>query len=555
VTSGTQLDRGDDVREDEGVTVERLRASGDGIARAVDSALLDSTVPVVEPRTGDAPVLAAVPRQSSNRVFKADLTPQDRRPDLEAISLRRVRWVQRYIRGLVLADALVAFFAASVALVVRFGVDAGYGPNAFYLPVTLLFPLAWTGVLALGRAYEARFIGDGTDEFRRVLDSAVRFLALLALSSYLLNWDFARGYAIVAIPLATLASLVVRAIGRRVERKAEKEGTATRRVLVIGTERSTAELIRRLRRHDDHPFLVVGALVDSAQGDTVEGVKIVGTSREAAQSLIDCGADTIAFGAWSTLSQAELRRLSWELEGTHVDILVSPNLTDVSGPRISVRPVAGLPLLHVEKPEFTGFRRVFKGLFDRGVAAVSLVLLSPLFLVLAIAVRLDSRGPAFFRQERVGRAGRTFTMLKFRSMSVDAEDRLEEIQQDNVHGDDGPMLKVVNDPRITRVGRFLRRTSLDELPQLVNVLLGQMSLVGPRPPLPREVAQYENHVQRRLLVKPGLTGLWQVSGRADLSWEDSVRLDLYYVENWSFLLDIAILVRTVRAVLASRGAY
>jgi len=299
----------------------------------------------------------------------------------------------------------------------------------------------------------------------------------------------------------------------------------------------------------------VGALVDSAQGDTVEGVPIVGSSRDAAEALISSGADTIAFGAWSTLSQAELRRLSWELEGTHVDILVSPNLTDVSGPRISVRPVAGLPLLHVEKPEFTGFRRVFKGLFDRGVAAVSLVLLSPLFLMLALAVRLDSKGPAFFRQERVGRAGRTFTMLKFRSMSVDAEQRLDEIKQDNVHGEDGPMLKVVNDPRITRVGHFLRRTSLDELPQLVNVLLGQMSLVGPRPPLPREVAQYENHVQRRLLVKPGLTGLWQVSGRADLSWEDSVRLDLYYVENWSFLLDIAILVRTVRAVLASRGAY
>lgn len=551
--------------DEEAVAVERQRASGAGVARDADDALrtaapaLDTDAvllaPVAEPRQGDAPRLSAVPDQAARRVFKADLTPEDRRPDLEAISLRRVRWVQRYIRGLILADALAAFFAASIALVIRFGVDVGYGPNALYLPITLLFPLAWTGVLALGRAYEARFIGDGTDEFRRVLDSAVRFLALLALSSYLLNWDFARGYAIVAIPLATVLSLIVRAIGRRVERNAEKEGTASRRVLVIGTERSTAELIRRLRRHDDHPFLVVGALVDSAQGDTVEGVQVVGTSRDAADALIRCGADTIAFGAWSTLSQAELRRLSWELEGTHVDILVTPNLTDVSGPRISVRPVAGLPLLHVEKPEFTGFRRVFKGLFDRGVAFVSLVLLSPLFLMLAIAVRADSKGPAFFRQERVGRAGRTFTMLKFRSMSVDAEDRLEDIKADNVHGDDGPMLKVVNDPRVTRVGRFLRRTSLDELPQLVNVLLGQMSLVGPRPPLPREVAQYENHVQRRLLVKPGLTGLWQVSGRADLSWEDSVRLDLYYVENWSFLLDIAILVRTVRAVLASRGAY
>jgi exopolysaccharide biosynthesis polyprenyl glycosylphosphotransferase len=546
--------------DEEAVAVERQRAQSAGLAHAIDDALraadpVDPDVIALAPGATavEPPVLTTVPQQTT-RIFKADLTPEDRRPDLEAISLRRVRWVKRYIRGLIVADALAAFFAASFALVLRFGVDAGYGPNAIYLPVTLLFPLAWVGVLGLGRAYEARFIGDGTDEFRRVLDSAVRFLAILALSSYLLNWDFARGYAIVAIPLAMVLSLIVRAIGRRVERRAEREGTASRRVLVIGTERSTAELIRRLRRHDDHPFLVVGALVDQAQGDTVEGVPVVGTSRDAADALIRSGADTIAFGAWSTLSQAELRRLSWELEGTHVDILVTPNLTDVSGPRISVRPVAGLPLLHVEKPEFTGFRRVFKGLFDRGVAFVSLVLLAPLFFVLAIAVRIDSHGPAFFRQERVGRAGKTFTMLKFRSMSTDAEERLDDIKAANVHGD-GPLLKVVDDPRITRVGRFLRKTSLDELPQLVNVLFGQMSLVGPRPPLPREVAQYENHVQRRLLVKPGLTGLWQVSGRADLSWEDSVRLDLYYVENWSFLLDIAIMVRTVRAVLASRGAY
>ncbi len=546
--------------DEEAVAVERQRAQSAGLAHAIDDALraadpVDPEVIALVPGATavEPPVLTSVPQQTT-RIFKADLTPEDRRPDLEAISLRRVRWVKRYIRGLIVADALAAFFAASFALVLRFGVDAGYGPNAIYLPVTLLFPLAWVGVLGLGRAYEARFIGDGTDEFRRVLDSAVRFLAILALLSYLLNWDFARGYAIVAIPLAMVLSLIVRAIGRRVERRAEREGTASRRVLVIGTERSTAELIRRLRRHDDHPFLVVGALVDQAQGDTVEGVPVVGTSRDAADALIRSGADTIAFGAWSTLSQAELRRLSWELEGTHVDILVTPNLTDVSGPRISVRPVAGLPLLHVEKPEFTGFRRVFKGLFDRGVAFVSLVLLAPLFLVLAIAVRLDSHGPAFFRQERVGRAGKTFTMLKFRSMSMDAEARLDDIKAANVHGD-GPLLKVVDDPRITRVGKFLRKTSLDELPQLVNVLFGQMSLVGPRPPLPREVAQYENHVQRRLLVKPGLTGLWQVSGRADLSWEDSVRLDLYYVENWSFLLDIAIMVRTVRAVLASRGAY
>lgn len=523
-------------------------------ARAVTEALGETVEPSgVALAPEERPVVVPDPR-GAEALDAGEAALAGRQPDLSTLSLQRTRWLRRYVRMLALSDFVVALVAGVVALLVRFGVDASEGPNSAYVPITLAFPLAWVGVLALGRAYEPRFVGDGADEFRRVLDSGVRLIAVLAIASYLLNWSFARGYAIVAIPLAVLLSLAVRAIGRAVERRAENVGVATRRVLVVGTERATAELIRRLRAYSDHPFLVVGALVDQSRSQTIEGVPVVGTSREAVAAIEASGADTLAFAAWSTLSQNELRRLSWELEGSHVDVMVTPNLTDVSGPRISVRPVAGLPLLHVEKPEFTGFRRVFKGVFDRGVAFVSLLLLWPLFLALAIAVRWDSKGPAFFRQERVGREGRTFTMLKFRSMSVDAEDRLAEIATENVHGD-GPMLKVVNDPRITRVGRFLRRTSLDELPQLVNVLRGEMSLVGPRPPLPREVEQYENHVQRRLLVKPGLTGLWQVSGRSDLDWESTVRLDLYYVENWSFMFDIEILARTVRAVLAKSGAY
>jgi exopolysaccharide biosynthesis polyprenyl glycosylphosphotransferase len=246
--------------------------------------------------------------------------------------------------------------------------------------------------------------------------------------------------------------------------------------------------------------------------------------------------------------------VSWQLEGSSTDLVVSPGLTEVAGPRLHILPVAGLPLLHVDEPKFTGFRRVLKGAFDRVSAALALVLLSPIFLVLVLAVRLTSSGPALFRQVRVGRAGSTFVMLKFRSMYADAEERLASLREQSDHGD-GVLFKMKEDPRVTRVGKFLRKYSLDELPQLINVVLGTMSLVGPRPPLPLEVARYEDHVHRRLLVKPGLTGLWQISGRSDLSWDESVQLDLRYVENWSLGEDLFILWKTVRAVAHGSGAY
>jgi exopolysaccharide biosynthesis polyprenyl glycosylphosphotransferase len=272
------------------------------------------------------------------------------------------------------------------------------------------------------------------------------------------------------------------------------------------------------------------------------------------QALRDNRADTVAVTAWSDLSQADLRRLSWELEGTGVSILVAPRLTDIAGPRVHVRPVAGLPLLHVEEPEFRGTRRVLKGILDRSIALTMLLVASPFLLLLVLVIRVTSPGPALFRQERVGKRGKPFMMLKFRSMYRDAEHRLAELQELNENSD-GLMFKIRDDPRVTAVGRWLRRFSLDEVPQLINVVRGHMSLVGPRPPLPVEVARYGYDVRRRLLVKPGLTGLWQVSGRADLSWDESVRLDLRYVENWSFAFDLMILWKTLFAVLARRGAY
>jgi exopolysaccharide biosynthesis polyprenyl glycosylphosphotransferase len=242
------------------------------------------------------------------------------------------------------------------------------------------------------------------------------------------------------------------------------------------------------------------------------------------------------------------------LEGTDTDLVVSPGLTAMSGRRLHIQPIAGIPLLHVSQPDFTGTRRVLKGGFDRVVAGVALLVLSPLLLSIALLVRLTSNGPALFRQTRVGKDGKQFTMLKFRSMYVGAERRVSELLKQN-DAADGLLFKMRDDPRITRIGRTLRRVSLDELPQLINVLTGSMSLVGPRPPLPREVAQYGDDLRRRLLVRPGLTGLWQVSGRSDLSWEESVRLDLHYVENWSLATDLFIICKTFRAVIRSAGAY
>jgi exopolysaccharide biosynthesis polyprenyl glycosylphosphotransferase len=280
---------------------------------------------------------------------------------------------------------------------------------------------------------------------------------------------------------------------------------------------------------------------------------VLGRPTDVLAVLQVAAADTVVLTAWSDVGEEDLRRMSWDLEGSGVQLLVAPRLAEVATPRLRIRTVGGMPLLCVAEPEFTGSRRAVKTVLDYALAAVGLLLLAPVMLGVAVAVKVGSPGPALFRQERVGRHGKTFVMHKFRSMYVDAEQRLAQLSHLDEGG--GPLFKVRDDPRVTPVGRFIRRYSLDELPQLFDVLRGRMSVVGPRPPLPGEVARYEDDVRRRLLVKPGLTGLWQVSGRSDLSWQESVRLDLSYVENWVLGLDLSIILRTVSAVLARRGAY
>jgi exopolysaccharide biosynthesis polyprenyl glycosylphosphotransferase len=474
------------------------------------------------------------------------------------IDAPRHRWSRRYARLLVASDFTLSLIAAAAAFLIRFGASHDTTRTWQYAVTTVLFPFLFVAAVASSRAYETRFLGSGSDEYRRVFDGAVRLAALAAITAVSVQISPARSYIVISFPLATLLALSGRYVGRRILERLRTRGRCLDRVIVVGRERSVAELVRLVHAEPRNGFRVVGACLDTLaprDATQVEGVPVYGGTSDVIAAIARTGADTVAITAFSDLDTEAVRRLGWALEGTDVSMLLAPRIADVAGPRINIRPVGGLPLLHVEEPELSGGRRLVKGLLDRSVALVALLLLAPLLVGVGIALRLGSKGPAIFKQQRVGTGGRTFTLWKFRTMRVDAEAMLESLLAQNKHGDAGPLFKMDHDPRITALGRHLRRFSIDELPQLVQVLTGRMSLVGPRPPLPREVETYANAVHRRLLVKPGLTGLWQISGRSDLTWDESVHLDLHYVENWSLALDVAILWRTAAAVLRSTGAY
>jgi exopolysaccharide biosynthesis polyprenyl glycosylphosphotransferase len=480
-------------------------------------------------------------------------------PDDSGTLRRRSRWLRQYQRGLVVADLTTAWAAIAVAYLLRFGMSASAPLNVL---AAVVLPLGWVALIGVNHGYGARLVGVGAAEFQRVFRAFLHLTALISFIAFVTDADFARGFVLVALPLALCLNLLARYGARKWLHAERARGRALKTVLLVGDAEAITKFSMVLRRDQYAGLRVVGACVPS---EVIADIHTIDTLGEADVPLLGdvdsivsavrlSGADTVAVVSSGALGPEKLRWVSWQLEGSSTDLVVSPGLTEVAGPRLHILPVAGLPLLHVEEPKFSGFRRVLKGAFDRSVAAVALVLLSPVFLALTLAVRLTSSGPALFRQVRVGRAGSTFVMLKFRSMYADAEERLASLRDQSDHGD-GVLFKMREDPRVTRVGRFLRKYSLDELPQLFNVLTGTMSLVGPRPPLPLEVARYEDHVHRRLLVKPGLTGLWQVSGRSDLSWDESVQLDLRYVENWSLGEDLFILWKTARAVIRGSGAY
>jgi len=474
---------------------------------------------------------------------------------------RRVsRWHRPYIAALVALDWIAVALASWVAITAFEQADVGFrsedAQQWFYPTAYVLLPLAWLVMLWANGAYDRRHLGLGTEEFKRVARAAVAMAATVSFVAFATKTDLSRLSVATALIGASLFILVVRSAARRVLHLVRRRnGHATHRMLLVGTLPEALEICTAVARTPAAGLVPVGIhLTDgySATRGLLTPVPVY-SSREDVLTLVRrLGADTIAVCGSVSREPGELRRLAWQLEGTGVDLVVAPQLTDIAGPRVHVRPIEGLPLLHVEEPTLSGLSWLAKNVLDRVAAALGLVLLAPLFAVVAVAIKLSDPGPVFFRQLRVGYEGRTFRVWKFRTMYVDAEARRAALLDQNES--DGQLFKIRDDPRIFPLGKLLRASSIDELPQLINVLRGEMSLVGPRP-LPAEDGDYLGDVRRRLLVKPGITGLWQVSGRSDLSWDEAVRLDLYYVDNWSLAYDLSILWRTIGVVLTGKGAY
>ena len=459
-------------------------------------------------------------------------------------------WSRDYLREVALADLACGVVGVFVAAQLRFGSNV----TSMYLALSLALPVLWVAALWLAGAYDVRFIGTGSDEFRKVLNAGIGLTAAVAIFSYAINLELSRAYVVIALPSLTLLDMLARfALRKRLVRR-RMHGKCMQSVVAVGHELAVADLVTELGRDRYHGLNVVGAcVVQPGELDELAGVPVYGGLDDITAAVKAFGADTVAVTTCPEMDGVRLRSLAWELEKTGTDLWLSPALLDVAGPRTTIRPTAGLTLLHVDHPQLAGFRLVLKGLFDRCAAAAALIMLAPVMAALATMVWLHDRGPALFTQMRMGKNGHSFRMYKFRTMVVDAEKRRTELLASN--DSDGVLFKLRDDPRVTAVGAHLRRLSLDELPQLFNVFLGHMSLVGPRPALPDEAEKYAEHVRRRLVVKPGLTGLWQVNGRSDLSWDESVRLDLRYVENWSFALDLQIMWKTISVLIHRSGAY
>lgn len=455
-------------------------------------------------------------------------------------------------------DAGIVVVASAIAAIGRDSWEIFTSGGAVHESIGLDGPIVvgiWLACIVLVGGYATSLFDAGTAEFARVGRGSLLAAGLVGVVAYLTKHDLSRGFFLLAFTLGIPALLLGRLMLRRTLHSARRRGSFRHTVLLVGTPGAIDDVARVLRREKQLGYRVAGALTpDGTLGDeTHAGIPVVGRSTDVADTVRALGADVVFFADGAVTSTDEMRQIAWDLEHDDVQVIVAPSVSDVSGARVRIRPVGGLPLIHVDPPRVTDASRWGKRLFDVVGASAMLLALAPLFLFLALRIKLDDGGPVLFRQTRVGRNGDTFACLKFRTMVVDAEALLAQLHADTGYADG--LFKMKDDPRVTRPGRLLRRFSLDELPQLLNVLRGEMSLVGPRPPLPLEVAQYSDRDARRLRVRPGLTGLWQVSGRSDLSWEEAIRLDLYYVDNWSALQDFSILTKTVRAVVRPSGAY
>jgi exopolysaccharide biosynthesis polyprenyl glycosylphosphotransferase len=414
--------------------------------------------------------------------------------------------------------------------------------------------LAWVVMIYLCNGYNDDIFGAGPDEFMRVLRASLYTAAAVGIGCYLVKFPLSRGFFLILFVIGVPALLATRILLRRAIQTARRRGALGQRVLLSGSPSRIDEMATVLSERPWLGYHVVGALTPSThiREETPGGVPILGNLDDVTvASLHDVDVFLVAGGTNHTAR--DMRQAMWSLEHSGVQLVIAPSVTEVSADRMKLRSVGGLPLVHVEAPTWHAASRLGKRLFDLTGALALLVAATPVLAVSAIWIKVHDRGPVLFRQRRVGRDGHEFDVLKLRSMVPDAEERLADLHVTSGH--DGGLFKLRDDPRVTRPGRLLRQLSVDELPQLVNVLRGEMSLVGPRPPLPEEVGAYDDAMARRLHVRPGITGLWQVSGRSNLDFEEAIQLDLYYVDNWSMFSDLSILVRTIGAVLRREGAY
>ncbi|GAA1106320.1 sugar transferase [Nesterenkonia jeotgali] len=485
--------------------------------------------------------------------------------------LPRKEWQRRYATRLLITDFVVLALVIGAIQILWLGIDntahfgfpssSGdqYGGEVSYGVVSGAILFVWMLVLIAVGSVDSRVMGVGHTEYRKITDSGIALFAGVASVMFLLKLDVARGYLLLTFALGTVGLLFARMVWRKWLKKHRTRGDYSNQVVLVGSRSSIRHISDELAKQPWAGYNVVGAALAQDPRDSgilaIGNIPVISDFDGVREAMDIIGADTAIITGADHLDPKRVRELSWELQKGEYSLVMAPSLTDISGPRIHSRPVAGLPLMHVETPRYTGLRAAMKRSFDIVGSLTIIALLWIPMLIVGILVKTTSPGPVFFKQHRVGLDGKEFRMWKFRSMRRDAEQVLAQLDAADRMDPGNILFKMKDDPRVTAVGRFIRRYSIDELPQVFNVLTGSMSLVGPRPSLAREVAQYEHHVHRRFLVKPGITGLWQVSGRSDLPWDEAVRLDLYYVENWSMTADLVILWRTANVVIRGSGAY
>ncbi|KDA04880.1 polyprenyl glycosylphosphotransferase [Microbacterium sp. CH12i] len=498
-------------------------------------------------REGSTLLTAATPR-----AFRAETAAVQPRASVPLEHRRQ--WERTHRVRLALTDAAVITTVIAVACGIQLPLGEPLTGVALHggLLAAVWFIALWTI-----RSYDAALSPTSTDEYRSVAHASGIAIGAMAIVALLLEWESMRLTVLIALPAGLLGLLVSRVSWRRWLSSRRRQGQFTSRTLIVGNREDVEYAARILHPIGTAGYEVVGVtLLDgNARELQVENttIPVLGNFTSIAQVASEVQADTVFVASRPEGNPDFVKKLSWQLEGTAAELVLANRLADVVGQRLSLEPVDGMPLIRVQIATHTGSRHLFKRAIDIVTSALALIPIALATPVLALLIKLDSPGPVFFFQERVGRDGRRFRMIKFRSMSTGAEHQLGALKEKNDGA--GPLFKLKDDPRVTRVGRVLRKLSLDELPQFWNVLAGEMSVVGPRPPLPHETMSYDSTVSRRLYIKPGITGLWQVSGRSDLSWEESIRLDLRYVENWSVVNDLKIMWRTASVMFAPKGAY